>query len=125
MIYSNDRIDINIVLLKSHIPKTITTVQNAGMCIIFVSYSNFTIKDNVQTITLIAFSNNILILLKMFDGCGMIELCQVVLTQMAEDYWAWRTVSIFLGRCGLYSLGRLPLKQFHDGAPLENTSVDR
>ena len=74
MFYSYGRIDILELLLKSHISKKIATIQNSCVCIIFIDNPNLTIKYNVQAVTLITFFKNILILLKVLDGCGMIQL---------------------------------------------------
>src|SRR5262249_9408104 len=117
MLYSYGRIDIHKFLLKIHISKKITIVQYTNFCIISIDNFNTTIKYNIQIATLLTFFKNTLVLLKMLDGCGMVQLRQIVLTQMAEYCGALQTVSLFLGRCCLHSLWRLPLKKFHDDVP--------
>ena len=73
MIYSNDRIDAHKFLLKSHISKKITVIQNSSSNIVSIANHDMTIKYNIQTITLITFFNNRLILLEVLDICGMIQ----------------------------------------------------
>src|SRR4030095_10872511 len=115
--YSHDRIKIYRFFLKSDISKKITVIQDANIRIISIDDFNATAQYNVQTVTLITFFKNALILLKVLDGCSMIQLRQIVLAQMAEYCRALQTVSLYLGRCCLHRLWRFPSKKFHDDVP--------
>src|SRR5262249_7524504 len=103
--------------LKSNISKKITIIQYANIRIISIDNFDTTAQYNIQTVTLITFFENTLILLKVLDGCSMIQLRQIVLAQMAEYCRTLQTVSLYLGRCCLHSLWRFPLKKSHDGVP--------
>jgi hypothetical protein len=85
-------------------PKKITVIQDANIRIISIDDFNATAQYNVQTVTLITFFKNTLILLKVLDGCSMIQLRQIVLAQMAEYCGALQTVSLNVGRGCLHSL---------------------
>src|SRR5437016_4694674 len=97
--YSYGRRKIYKFFLKSNISKKITIIQHASIRIISTDNFNTTAKYNIQTVTLITFFKNILILLKVLDGCSMIQLRQIVLAQMAEYGRALQTVSLYWGRC--------------------------
>src|SRR5712691_9151937 len=115
--YSHGRIKIYKFFLKSDISKKITVIQYTNIRIISIDNFNTTTKYNIQAATLITFLKNTLILLKVFDGCSMIQLRKIVLAQMAEYCGAMQTVSLYLGRCCLHSLWILPLKKFHHDVP--------
>src|SRR5215475_12347464 len=108
--YSYGRIKIYRSFLKSDISKKITVIQDANIRIISIDDFNATAQYNVQTVTLITFFKNTLILLKVLDGCSMIQLRQIVLAQMAEYCGALQTVALNLGRRCLHSLCRFPPK---------------
>src|SRR2546425_10842917 len=93
--YGNSRIYIYIFLLKRNITKKISTIKNVIKHIIHTYDSNFSIKYNIKATTLLTFFNNKLVLLKMFYGCGVIELCKIVFTQMAECCGALQTRPLF------------------------------
>src|SRR6266850_2530862 len=85
--------------------------------IIFYFHKSYILYSHGRIKVYKFFLKNTLILLKLLDGCSMIQLRQIVLAQMAEYCGAMQTVSLYLGRCCLHSLWRLPLKKFHDDVP--------
>src|SRR5262245_8040892 len=72
--YSYGRIKIYRFFLESDISKKITVIQDTNIRIISINDFNATAQYNVQTVTLITFFKNALILLKVLDGCSMIQL---------------------------------------------------